>query len=94
MGKPNRSPGINENMHALLTAAVGCYLFVIAYNVFTGGKADGISSALTVIFGVFFSLAGMGVLYIAWRIWQKSRHKTAGQPGETDEEAKAPSTDD
>lgn len=91
MEKPNRPLGINESMHALLTAAVGCYLFVIAYKVFTGGEKDGIAPALAVVLGVFFALAGAGALYYAWRIWRKSRRKpTDAQDGE----AEAPSADE
>lgn len=66
---------INAGAHALLTAAVGCYLFVIAYQIYTGGQRDGMEPALAIALGVFFALAGLGVLFYAFLLWRRSRKK-------------------
>lgn len=67
----------NQNVHALLLALVGGYVLYLAYRIFDAlrlGK-DEMPYALAVAAVAFFVLAGLGVLFYAWKVWQASRRE-------------------
>ena len=89
--------GMNENMHALLTAAVGCYLGYIAYKVIV--EPGDMSAVLSMVLGVFFALAAVAVVTYAASIWLKARRSAGETAAEeasaiTEESADAADKDD
>jgi len=67
----------NQSIHATLLALVGGYILYLAYQIFDAlrlGK-DEMPFALAVAAVVFFVLAGLGVLFYAWKVWQASRRE-------------------
>ena len=91
MEKQPRRLGMNDNVHALLTAAVGCYLAYIAYKVIAqpGDMARGLSIAL----GAFFGVAALAVFAYALIIFLRSRKKAA-QAAAREKELSASSEDE
>ncbi len=67
----------NQSVHATMLMLVGGYVLYIAYQIFNGlrlGK-DEMPFWLGVAAVVFFVLAGLGVLFYAWKVWQDSRRE-------------------
>lgn len=73
--QPRKPMGMNDSVHALLTAAVGCYLGFIAYKVLA--QSGDMAAWLSIVLGAFFGLAAICVLAYAVVIWRNARKKAA-----------------
>jgi Na+-transporting NADH:ubiquinone oxidoreductase subunit NqrD len=67
----------NEKIHSTLLALVGGYLLFLAYQLFekyrTGTKE--MPDAVFILAIVVFSVAGIGVIIWAWKIYRKQREE-------------------
>lgn len=67
----------NERLHSTLLALVGGYVLFLAYDIYNKYKsgAKEMSDTLYIIIIVFFSLAGIAVLYYSWTVYKKYLHE-------------------
>jgi threonine/homoserine/homoserine lactone efflux protein len=56
-----------------LMALVGVYLLYTAWEMYGGMQSSSMAPWLSILFIVFFVLAGIGVLVFAWLIWKRGR---------------------
>lgn len=64
-----------ESTHSIFLALAGFYILKVAYDLFASMN-DGSNTMerwLVILFIVVFAVAGAGVLFYAWRSWQKGK---------------------
>ena len=70
---------IQSRNRAMLIAIVGGYLIYLAYellqNLLNGDT--GMSKAVFILFITFFTIAGIGLLFYAWKVYQRGKKEDA-----------------
>ena len=76
----------NEKIHSMLLALVGGYVLFLAYEIYGKYKsgAGEMSDALYIGLSIFFVLAGIAVIFYAWKVHQKYKQEEKKKQDETE----------
>ena len=71
----------NNQIHGMLLALVGGYLLYIAYHLFENqtGEAPDLPLVAAVAAIAVFAIAGIGVLFYAWKVYRTKPEQDDGQ---------------